>query len=133
MLRGCRGPTDGADELHLDACVLQPLTVLGTHGDGAADRLAVHVQRHLFAAALVLLDVDHGAVVAVGEDDVDVDRGREEHGHDGYWMLEWLGGGMRGRWLWLESTSFARDGACLVAVAVTFRIRRQLAAFGGAR
>jgi hypothetical protein len=79
--KGLKGLTDGADELHLDARVLQPLAILGPHGDGAADGLAVHVQRHLFAAALVLLDVDHGAVVAVGEDDVDVDRGREEHGH----------------------------------------------------
>lgn len=70
-----------ADELHLDARVLQPLAVLGPHRNGALDRLAVHVQRGLLAAVLVQLHVDHGALVGILEDDVDVDGRREEVRH----------------------------------------------------
>ena len=80
-----------ADELHLDAGMLQPLAILGSHGDGALDRLAVPVQGRLFATVLVELDIDHGPVVCVLENDVDIDRSREEVRHDGYgWGL--LGG-----------------------------------------
>lgn len=55
--------------------MLEAFAVLGPHGDGALDRLAIHVQGRLFTAVLVELDVDHGAVVGLVEDDVDVDGG----------------------------------------------------------
>lgn len=74
---------DGADELHLDARVLEALAVLGADRHGALDGLAVHVEGGLFAAVLVELDVDHGPVVGIFEDDVDVDGGGEEVGHGG--------------------------------------------------
>jgi hypothetical protein len=73
--------TNCADELHLDARVLEALAILGPHRDLALDRLAIEVQRDLLFAVLVELDVDGGAVVEVLEDDVDVDGGGEEVGH----------------------------------------------------
>lgn len=72
-----------ADELDLDARVLEAFAVLGPHRHGALDRLAVHVQRRLFTAVLVKLDIDHGAVIRLVEDNVDVDGGREEVRHGG--------------------------------------------------
>ena len=65
--------------------MLQPLAILGPHGYLSLDRLAVEVQRHLFLAVLVQLDLDGGAVIEVFEDDVDVDGGGEEvrHGWEG--------------------------------------------------
>lgn len=70
-----------ADELDLDAGVLQSLAVLWPDCDGALDRLAVHVQRGLLAAVLVQLHVDHCALVGILQDDVDVDGRREEVRH----------------------------------------------------
>jgi hypothetical protein len=78
-----RGRTNGANELDLDACVLEALAILGSHRDLALDRLAVEVQGDLFLARLVELDVDGGAVIEVLEDNVDVDGGGEEVGHGG--------------------------------------------------
>lgn len=75
---------DGAYELHLDAGVFEAFAILGADGDGALDGLAVHVEGGLFAAVLVELDVDHGAVVGIFEDDVDVHGGGEEVRHGGW-------------------------------------------------
>jgi hypothetical protein len=61
--------------------VLQALAVLWPDCDGALDRLPVHVQRGLLAAVLVQLHVDHGALVGILQDDVDVDGRREEVRH----------------------------------------------------
>jgi hypothetical protein len=82
-MRRVRGRTDGANELDLDARVLKALAILGSHRDLALDRLAIEVQRDLFFAGLVELDVNGGAVVEVLEDDVNIDGGGEEVGHSG--------------------------------------------------
>src|SRR5579862_1837151 len=74
-------PTDGADELNLDPCVLQPLAILWPHRHSPLDRLPVHVERAFLSPALVELDVDHGPVVAVLEHNVDVDGRGEEVRH----------------------------------------------------
>lgn len=70
-----------ANELHLNSGVLEALAILWPHGDGALDRFPVHVQGCLLAPVLVELDVDHGTVVGVLEDDVNVDGGRKEVRH----------------------------------------------------
>lgn len=51
--------TNGADELHLDARVLEPLAVLWPYRYRALDRLSVHIQRCLLAPVLVQLDIHH--------------------------------------------------------------------------
>lgn len=75
--------TNRADELHLDARVLQALAILGPYRDLALDRLAIQIQRHLLLAVLVELHIDRLALVEVLEDDVDVDGDAEEVGHGG--------------------------------------------------
>lgn len=70
-----------ADELDLDAGMFEAFAVLRADGDGALDGLAIHVEGRLLAPVLVQLDVDHGPVVSVLEDNVDVDGGREEVRH----------------------------------------------------
>lgn len=70
-----------ADELHLDAGVLEALAILGPYCDGALDRLAVHIQGRLLPPIFVELDVDHGALVGILEDDINVDGCREEIRH----------------------------------------------------
>jgi hypothetical protein len=87
-----RGPTDGANELDLDARVLEALAILGPDGDLALDRLAIEVERDLLFAVLIELDVDGGAVIEVLEDNVDVDRGGEEVGHGGERPGGWTDG-----------------------------------------
>jgi len=83
MGRGSARPTNRADELHLDACVLQSLAILWAYCDLALDRLSVQVQRDLFFPVLVELDVHGLALVEFLEDDVDVDGRGEEVGHGG--------------------------------------------------
>ncbi|KAL8303673.1 hypothetical protein RB597_004906 [Gaeumannomyces tritici] len=95
---------DGADELHLDARVLQPLAVLGPHRHGALDRLAVHVERRLLAPVLVQLDVHHGPLVAVLEDDVDIDWRREEVRHGGRAGGAAAAAGGGGRWFVVDTS-----------------------------
>jgi hypothetical protein len=76
--------TDRANELNLDTRVLEALAIFGTDSDSSLHRLAIHVQRHLLAAVLVLLDIDHCPVIGILKHDVDVDRGRErEERHGG--------------------------------------------------
>ncbi|TLD22838.1 hypothetical protein PspLS_07353 [Pyricularia sp. CBS 133598] len=89
----------GADELHFDPRVLEPLAVLGPNRDRALDGLAVHIERRLLPPVLVQLNIHHRPVVAIFEDDVNVHRGREEVGHDGQ-----PGGRVRATYLkWLVS------------------------------
>jgi hypothetical protein len=76
-------PTNGTDELHLDARVFQPLAILGSYRDLALDRFAIQIQRHLFFAVLVQLHIHGRAVVEVLEHNVDVDGGGEEVRHAG--------------------------------------------------
>lgn len=66
--------------------MLQALPVLRPDSNCALDGLAIHVQRCLFAAVFVELDVDHLPVVGIVEDDVDVDGGGEEVRHRGRGM-----------------------------------------------
>lgn len=66
---------DRADELHLDASVLEALAVFRPDRDCAFDGFAVQVQWCFLASVLVQLDVYGWSLVRVFEDDVDVDRG----------------------------------------------------------
>ena len=61
--------------------MLQSLAILGSYRHLASDGLSIHVQRHLLPSVLVRFDVDHLSLVRVLEDDVNVDRGREEVRH----------------------------------------------------
>jgi hypothetical protein len=72
-----------ADKLDLDTGMLKPLAILGTYSDSAFDRLAVHKERRLLATVLVELDIDHGTIIGIVKDNVDVDGSRKEVGHDG--------------------------------------------------
>lgn len=49
--------------------------------------LPIHVKGRFFAPVLVGLDVDHLSRVGIIEDNVDVDRSREEVGHFGWLLL----------------------------------------------
>lgn len=75
--------TNRANELHFDPCMFYSLSILRSNGDGTLDRLSIHIKRDSFPAALVELDVDGLALIAIFEDDVDVDRGGEEEGGHG--------------------------------------------------
>lgn len=75
--------TNRANELHFDACMFYSLSILRSNGDGTLDGLSVHIKRNSFPATLVELDVDGLALIAIFEDDVDVDRGGEEEGGHG--------------------------------------------------
>lgn len=63
--------------------MLHPLAILGPDSHGALDRLPVHKQGRLLTSVLVELDVDHGPIIRVLEDDVDVDGVGEEVRHVG--------------------------------------------------
>ena len=75
--------TNCPNELHFDARVLQPLSILGPDGNLTLDRLAIQIQRDLLLAVLVKLHIDRLALVGFLEDDVDVYGGGEEVGHGG--------------------------------------------------
>lgn len=53
--------------------------------------LPIHIKGRFFAPVLVRLDVDHLSRVGIIEDNVDVDRSREEVGHLGWLLLASIG------------------------------------------
>lgn len=63
--------------------MLKPLAILGTDSNSAFDRLAIHKEGRLLATVLVKLDIDHGTIIGIVKDNVDVDGGRKEVGHGG--------------------------------------------------
>jgi hypothetical protein len=99
-------PTNCADELNLDPCVLQPLAILRPHRHSSLDRLPVLVERAFLSSVLVELDIDHGPVIAVLEHNVDIDgRGEEvRHAHGGCAVA---GAEMVGVWRAAEAASMA--------------------------
>jgi hypothetical protein len=62
--------------------MLEPLAILGTNSDSAFNRLAIHKEGCLLATVLVELNIDHGTIIGVVEDNVDIDGSREEVRHD---------------------------------------------------
>jgi hypothetical protein len=83
-----------ADELHLDASVLQSLAILWSDCHLSRYRLSIHIQGRFLAAVLVELDVHHLPVVRLIQDNVDIDRSREEVRHVGPFLVEspwWIG------------------------------------------
>jgi len=52
--------------------VLEPLAILRADSDSSLYRFSIHVQRQLFATVLVLFNIDHGTVVGIFKDDVNV-------------------------------------------------------------
>lgn len=61
--------------------MFEPLAILWTDSHHALHGLSVHVQRDLLPSPFVLFYIHHCAIIAVGENDIDIDRGREENRH----------------------------------------------------
>jgi len=72
-----------SNELYFDSRVLQPLSIFGPNCNSSFYGLAIHIQGSLLSSVLVELHIHHLPVIRVFEDDVDIDRGREEVRHRG--------------------------------------------------
>jgi len=78
------GPTNRANELHLDARVLQALAILRSDRNSSLHCLAVGIQRAFLLPVLIELDVDHlPLIVGIVEADIDIEGGGEEVRHGG--------------------------------------------------
>lgn len=75
--------TNGSNELHFDAHVLQSLPILRSDGNSSLHRFAIHIQWRFLSAILVQLNIDHLASRSIIEDDIDIDWSAEEVRHLG--------------------------------------------------
>lgn len=73
--------TYGTNKLDFDPRVFQSLAIFGSDRYCSLDGLSIHIQWGLLATILVELDINHGPVIGVLEDNVDVHRCREEVSH----------------------------------------------------